>query len=204
VRFRGKDYLFAITREGIVYGFTKKGDPLKGFPVSLNVRPEGNWIFEKNDGREVLSLVSDDGVWIQLDLTGKIINKNNLVKSSAASRFSLVTTPDDHYVISRIDKNKMAVLDGRGNILFEKDNPGSNELFLTYFEAGRSRKLFGFTDPQQEFTYYFDENGQSVFSRPLENQQKPAIVFDKSGNIYFYGVNKSGIQSYRPARIGKR
>ena len=113
----------------------------------------------------------------------------------------MVSTHDNHYVISRIDKNKIAVLDGHGSVLFEMDNPGSNELFLTYFEVGRGRKLFGFTDPQQEFTYFFDSKGNSVFARPLENQQKPAIVNDKTGNIYFYGVNKNRIQSYRPTRL---
>src|SRR5258706_3850365 len=201
VRSRGKDYLFVITKEGVVYGFNKKGEPLKGFPVTLKIRPNGNFVFEKKDGREAITLVSEDGVWIQLDVTGKIVNKNNLLKSSAASRFSLASTPDDHYVISRIDKNKMAVLDGTGNVLFEKDNPGSNELYLTYFEVGRGQKLFGFTDPQQEFTYFFNENGHSVFPHPLENQKKPAIAIDKSGNTYFYGVNRNQIQSYKPARI---
>ena len=203
VRARGKDYLFAITKEGIVYGFTKRGEPLGGYPVNLKVRANGNWIIEKRDDRDVITLVSDDGVLIQMDLTGKIVNKSNLVKSSAASRFSLATTPDDHYVISRIDKNKIAVMDGRGNILFEKDNPGSTELFLTYFEGGRGRKLFAFTDPQQEFTYFFDEKGRSVFSRPLENQLKPVITFDKSGTVYFYAVNKSGIQTFKSV-IGNR
>jgi hypothetical protein len=204
VRSRGKDYLLAITQDGIVYGFTKKGERLDGFPLNLKVRPNGNWVLEKADDREVITLVSDDGVWIQLDLKGKIVNRNNLVKSSASSKFSLVTTSEGHYVISRIDKNKMAVLDGGGNIIFENDNPGSNELFLTYFEVGHGRKRFGFTDPQQEFSYFFDENGKSVFFRPLENQQKPAITIDKSGSIYFYGVNKDKIQSYKPARTGSR
>jgi len=203
VRAHGKDYLFAITKEGIVYGFTKRGEPLRGFPVNLKVRANGNWIIEKRDDRDVITLVSDEGVLIQMDLMGKIVSKSNLVKSSASSRFSLATTPDDHSVISRIDKNKIAVMDGRGNILFEKDNPGSTELFLTYFEGGRGRKLFAFTDPQQEFTYFFDEKGRSVFSRPLENQLKPVITFDKSGTVYFYAVNKSGIQTFKSV-IGNR
>src|SRR6185436_9241075 len=47
VRSRGKDYIFAITQNGIVYGFTKKGERMEGFPVNLKARPNGNWILEK-------------------------------------------------------------------------------------------------------------------------------------------------------------
>ena len=136
------------------------------------------------------------GVLMQIDLKGKMINKNNLIKSSAVSRFSLVASPDlDHFVISRIDQGKMAILNHRSEVIFEKENPGSNELFLTYFEAGRGR-LFGFTDPQQEFTYFFNEKGKSVFARPLENQGTPAIIAEKSAEIYFFCLNGNRIRRY--------
>ena len=200
VRTMGKDYLIAMTRNGMVYGFNRKGEPLNGFPVNLKWRPAGSWFFETANDQKVITVMSEDGVVVQIDLKGKIINEANLVKSSAASRFSLVTSPDlDNYVISRIDRGKMAVLNSKGEVIFEKENPGSDELFLTYFELAHGRKLFGFTDPQQEFTYFFDDMGRAVFSRPLENQQKPGIAIDKSGSIYFYSVNKNKIQRYQPA-----
>ena len=96
----------------------------------------------------------------------------------------------------------MAVLNSKGEVIFEKENPGSDELFLTYFELGRGRKLFGFTDPQQEFAYFFDEKGRSVFSRPLENQGAPTVIGEKSGEVYFYCVSKNRIRRYRHGLIG--
>lgn len=199
VRTMGKDYLIAITRDGMVHCFNRKGEPIHGFPVNLKLRPMGNWVFEKTGDLEVITVISDDGVVEQVDLRGEIISRTNLPKSSAASRFALAPLSDfDHYAISRIDKAKMAVLNNKGDVLFEKENPGSDELFLTYFATGRGRKLFCFTDPQQEFTYFFDETGKSVFSRPLESQGVPVIMSERSGEVSMYCVNKNKIQSYRP------
>ena len=201
VRAMGKDYLVAITRDGMLYCFNRKGESVNGFPVNLKLRPVGNWFFEMENDQGVITVIGEDGVVIQIDLKGKVVNKTNLVKSSAGSRFSLVTSLDlDHYVISRIDKGKIAVLNSKGEVVFEKENPGSDELFLTYFELARGRQFFGFTDPHQEFTYFFDRNGKSVFPGPLENQYRPAMTIDKSGNIYFYGVNKNRLQG-RQAQI---
>jgi hypothetical protein len=200
VRESGKDVLIAISREGAVYGFGRTGTPLGGFPVALKVRPSGNWFFENANGQKVITLVSDEGTWIQLDLKGKIVSKSNLVRASGSSRFSLVVTArDERYVISRIDKKQIAVLDQRGSPLFEKDNPGSDELALTPFLV-HGKMIYSFTDPQQEFSYFFDQKGKPIISQPLENQKKPVILNDKSGNIYFYAVNKNKIQLYQLER----
>ncbi len=199
VRARGKDYIVAITQEATLNVFNRRGEPVKGFPVNLPWKPGGDWVFEKLGNQEVITMVSEDGVMAQIDLKGNTISSNNLVKSLAVSTFALVPSPEgSSYVISRIDQNKLTVLNSRGEVIFESENPGAYEQYLSYFTLGRGRLLFAFTDPQQEFTYFFDEKGTPVFSQPLENREKPSILVEKSGDIYFFGVSKNKIRSYHP------
>ena len=106
--------------------------------------------------------------------------------------------------IRREFAGKLAVLNSKGEVILEKENPGSEEMFLTYFNLGGSRMYFGFTDPQQEFTYFFDQDGKSVFPSPLENQGVPTMIAQKSGDVYFYCVSKNKITYYRPGLKGNR
>lgn len=199
IKVRGKDYLVMVTREGRINALTRKGEIVPGFPVNLKVRPSGNWFVEFAGDRDLITVVSEDGLIIQVDLAGNIVKETSLPKASSTSKFSLVTTRDlGHYVFSRSDRRKIGVLDAAGNLIFETDDPGSEDLFLSYFELSRQRKIFSFTDPQQEFVYFFDAHGRSIFQRPLENSGDPEIIGDpSSGQMNFYCVRKNKIKSYR-------
>ncbi len=200
IRSRGVDYIFAVSEDGILYGFDKHGTVVPGYPVKLNVRPSGAWTIEQNNEHgDVITVIDREGLLVQADLKGRIVNRNNFVKSSASSSFYLSPADAGHYVVSRIDRNKIAALSGNGNVLFEIDNPGSKDITLTFFETA-GKQLYAFTDPQQEFTYFFGSGGRSIFSRPLENQLRPAVIADKAGTLFFYGVNQNSIRSYKPAK----
>lgn len=194
-RSNGKDYVIALADDGWVFAFNKNGKAADGFPVDLKIRPSGNWFVDKSHGVDLITLVSEDGVMVQLSFSGKVINKNNLVKSSPDSRFSL-SMSNGRGVISRVDKDRIAILQVSGEVLFERQNPGSGEAYVTYSEAEHGYRIFAFTDPLQEFTYFFNATGEPMMASPLENQGSPAILTDK-GNVYFYGANKNRIRSFR-------
>jgi hypothetical protein len=201
VRVLGKDFIVSVDAKGSVYAFARKGDLIRGFPVMLNLNCEGNWFFEKSEPtREgLLTVVSTDGTKVQVSLNGKTVSRENFVRSSADSKFSLITSSSlNDYVISRIDKKKIAVLGKRGEVIFEKENPGSESLSVRYLQFDSGQKVFCFMDEQQEFTYLFDEQGAPLVLHPLETTCTPSIVRDAKDGLTIFSPFRNQLKKVRP------
>jgi len=201
VRASGKDFIVCVDVRGSVYAFTRKGELIKGFPVVLDIKPQGDWYFETSgvSGEGLITLVSGDGTKVQVNLNGKTVTKENFVRSSADSKFSLVmSSAMDNYVISRVDGRRIAILGPKGETLLEKENAGSDDLVASFWEFGAGEKLFCFRDLQQDFFYVFSDLDSSLFRRPLETTVMPSVWKNPNNGLTFFTGYKNQLRKVTP------
>jgi hypothetical protein len=200
VRALGKDFIVCLDERGTVYAFNRKGDRIGGFPVKTGIQPQGGWIFEKLNATDegVITMVSRDGIKVQVNMSGKVVTRENFVRSSPDSKFSMLTSPGrPTYWVSRIDRARLSVLDEKGKVIFEKENPGSDHMEASCAELPSGR-FFLFYDGQQEFTYLFTGQGRPVFARPLEATQLPWVIQKQGGRIGVFVVYKNQVRKIAP------
>ncbi len=196
-RVLGKDYFIAISQNGKVSLMNRRGEMIRGFPLSLGVKPSGD--FSITIGNSIPSssftVVSTDGLKIQFGLDGNIVKKDVMLKKAASSRFSLVKSiGSESYVFFRVDPGKIALIDSEGNTLFEIENQGSLDWKLIYLENSTKDRFYCLYDQQQNFSYFFNPNGRLLLTQPLESTLLPTLHFDeKTKALSIYNVNNSSV-----------
>lgn len=191
-KVHGKDYLMSIDADGSIYSFTRKGEVRSNFPAEIGLTAYTGPLMKIKADNESFYSLSSDGKLIQFDITGKVTETTSLVKSSIDSRFSMASDlVKNSSVIGRIDKEKIAVLNFDGTTLFEVANPGSEKIFLTYFDLTPTLQVYCFWDRQQEFAYLYDRNGKLISERPFESSVSPLITQDKNDKRVTYTVYKN-------------
>ncbi|WP_339810140.1 hypothetical protein [uncultured Imperialibacter sp.] len=187
IRVRGQDFLVALQSNGIMRVFNRRAQPVAGFPVDFKA-PVNNPVFAEagsTNANSKLTTITDDGSIIQINLAGKVLQREQLYRPSAQSKFKLVPEASGNgYIFTRQDANRIAIVDQAGKVLFEKDYMSSGIASSQFYDFGGGRKLFIVNDPVQAFSYLYDEKGNLVNFRPAETMNEVAIVFYESQGLY--------------------
>ena len=162
----------ALQRDGILNVMNRRGNMYPGFPIDLKVdQASGIFLDIGNDFSATrLITISNEGEIIEVNLKGKILRREQLYKPSRESRFWLV--PDalkKTFVIFRQEYNKVSVLDLKGEVMFEYNISSSSDLTAQYYNFNVDNQFYIVLDPQQEFAYIFDQDGQAVSFEPIES-----------------------------------
>jgi len=196
-RILGKDYFIAIQDDGLVHIMNRRGESIKGFPLSLPIRPEGDYFFEngKNFSSSVFTVVSKGGMKVKFNLLGKIVDQEALLKDNANSQFSLLVSDDKRSSsFVRIDATKIAAFDARGKLLFQRENPGSETLLPHLFNFDSGKRIFSFTDIEQKLSYVWDEQGTSILLNPMETSHIPVLNYNqRNGELKIFWTHDNGI-----------
>ncbi len=188
----GKDYLISVDENGAIYSFTRKGEVRENFPVEVGLKSYNGLLHKAKANDEFFYGLSADGKLIRFDLSGKIIEITTLIKSSVDSKFTIATDlSKNSSVICRADKEKIAVFDFSGAILFEIANPGSEKIILTYFDLAPKTQVYCFWDSQQEFAYLYDQSGKLISGRPFESSVSPVVIHDRNDKKIVYSIYKN-------------
>jgi hypothetical protein len=192
VRVRGKDYLIAIGQDGTVYAKSRRGEDYPGFPLALG-QPCRSPAFVRlgsTPDETTLTLVTDGGELITVNLEGGITERTQLYRPSADARFTLGEDAlGKTFVLLRQDARSLGVLNQQGVLLFEKDffSPGalaSGRLVAQYYDFGAGHQVYALTDQVQGFTYLFDEQGQLVNGRPIESDFAVGLIRSEGSPAY--------------------
>lgn len=170
-RIRGKDYILAIRKDGHAYLSTRRGENIKGFPLDLEARPNGDFYLEAGNTLATTNFVciSKDGFRIRFNLEGKIMSRETLIKPSFETQFSLVAEQSGKsYVMLQQDTKKLTVLTEDGKEIFSNVFVGTNRAEVKYYDFGAGRIYFTVTDLEQELSFIYDEKGKLLNSTPLE------------------------------------
>ncbi len=196
-RIGGKDYFVAITEDGQLHVFNRRGDYEKGFPLAVTRDMSGDYFLEQGNtlANSAIYFVSANGVVQKLTLDGKMVNEN-LVRGNK-SVFLLVTTSGkaDFYFF-RIDLDKIAVFDRKNQLVFERQNPGSQNLKPAVFISTDKQTYFCLYDEEQNLSYFYNSTGNAVINRPLETTLLPVFEEDqKSKQVNVFSIYNNSITS---------
>jgi hypothetical protein len=194
-RIGGKDYFIVITENGQLHIFNRRGDYEKGFPLTITKNISGDYFVDAGSTLATSSIyfVSDDGIVQRLTLDGKPTNEN-LVRGSK-SIFSLISTwgKSDFYLF-RIDSDKIAIFDRNNQLVFERQNPGSQNLKPSAFKSPEGKAYFCFFDEEQKLSYFFNSSGNSIINRPIETTLMPLFeINQKTKQVSVFSIYNNSI-----------
>ncbi|QOI96009.1 MAG: hypothetical protein HRU69_00305 [Flammeovirgaceae bacterium] len=186
-RIQGKDYIVVFREDGQVLVMNRKGEPIKGFPLSLDFRPSGAFGFEagRNLAGSVFTCISKDGIKTRFTAEGKILTREPLVKSTVTDQFSLVEEKSGNgYIIVRQSAKRLTVFDDDGRELVANDYVGMNPVELHYYDFGSGRVFIALTDAEQNLTYVYDGSGNALLSAPV-NAGVSTMSWDGTAKLYY-------------------
>ena len=172
-RIRGKDYILALRKDGYAYLLTRRGEHVKGFPLNLEARPNGDVYLETGNTLTATNFVcvSRDGFRIRFNLSGKIMSRETLIKPSFETQFSLIAEQSGKsYVIVQQDTKKLTLLKEDGKEIFSNTFVGTNRAEIKYYDFGAGKIYFTITDLEQELSFIYDEKGALLNATPLEGR----------------------------------
>lgn len=187
LRVRGKDFIYAVQENGIVKVMTRRGEMYPGFPLVLGDKVKGPVFIEigANIAQTRFVTVTETGLLVQFNLEGKILNREQLYKPSAATTFRIIPGAlGKGFVILRQDMRRVAILNRRGETLFEKDYLSSEEMKAQYYFFGAENAIVAITDPVQSFTYIYDLSGNLINGQPMESDHEIGLLYYENTNSF--------------------
>ncbi|MBX2914968.1 MAG: hypothetical protein KF856_06800 [Cyclobacteriaceae bacterium] len=195
-RIGGKDYFLILSADGMVHVFNRRGDYEKGFPIKIDKNISGDYFFEPGNSllASALYFVSADGKVQKVGMDGKITT-DNLVRGNK-SKFILansVAGKSDAFFF-RIDIDKVAVFNKNGELVFERQNPGSQRLKPCVVKTSEGMTYFSLFDEEQNLSYFFNTTGDGIINRPIETTLPPLFeVNQKTKQVMVYSIYQNTI-----------
>jgi len=190
IRIRGKDCIIAVQENGIIHVLNRRGNAYPGFPLDLSGPTQGPLFIEEgtNFKGTNFTAITTQGMILKFDLDGLIKTKKQLVKPNKDTHYQLCIDPTNrHYVIKRQNANRLGILNSNGELIFEKDYLSSANLVVQYYQLGNDHSIYAITDPVQQFTYFYDQDGILVTSSPIESSSEVALKYienQKQHHVY--------------------
>jgi hypothetical protein len=190
IRIRGKDCIIAVQENGMIYIMNRRGNPYPGFPLDLTGPTQGPlFIKEGTDFAETqFTAITTQGLIVKFNLNGEVQSKKQLVKPSRDTHYQLCVDPiQRHYVIKRQNANRLGILNSKGEVIIEKDYLSSANLVVQYYLLGNDHSIYAVTDPVQQFTYFYNQDGILISSSPIESSGEIALMYfenQKQHNVY--------------------
>ena len=187
LRVRGQDIIVALQNDGTVNAFNRRGESKPGFPVKLDGRFDSDIHIKMgiNLSTTALSMVSTDGLLVEINLKGEILSAEQLYKPNQESSFNLVVDAlDKTYIIVRQDLNRLDLINSEGSEFLAKDYLNEGDLSIQYYNFSSINQLYVVTDIIQAFSYVYDASGTLVSSRPIDSQFDVSMMYYESTKTY--------------------
>jgi hypothetical protein len=185
---RGKDFIFAVRKDGWAYLMNRRGEDVKGFPLNLDSRPEGDYFLETGNALSSTHfvIVSRDGFRVKFNLEGKIISKETLIKPTIDTQFGLVRELNGKgYLIRRQDAKHLSLLNESLEEIVRCDYIGTSPSRIQYYDFGSGRVYATISDLSQELFFVYNGSGNLLTRIPMEGKGLE-IRLDESGKPKIY------------------
>ena len=181
VKVRGKDYIIGFLKDGRIDVVNRRGEGIKGFPLSLGseILTEGIVRSGNNNGKTNFYSIIENGKVIVSNLNSKIVSETNLLGKTAVS---LVENSEDVVAVSRDEGHVyFQNLGSNSNVTIEAD---FGERIYCQFYNISGKKLYVITDVGKEKTYLYDSEGVIVNKSDLNSNQEVSLLYSSSKNVY--------------------
>ena len=187
IRVRGGDCMVALQKNGVLNVMNRRSKMYPGFPIDLKINQvSGIFVDIGNDFNSTkLVTVSDEGEIVEVNLRGTVVRREQLYKPSRESKFWLVNDPQKKtYTIVRREYDKVSLLNGKGETIFQSNISASGEMLVQYYHFSSDNQVFVIIDVEQEFTYVFNEEGKSISFEPLETGKPIGLIYSTKTKEY--------------------
>lgn len=164
-RVRGRDAFVAVERTGKVSLLNRRGDMYNGFPQTFDLRFKGDVTLVKgpNFAGTNIALMGEEGMLLQINLEGEVVQEKQLFRPSTRSKYSMVSDVlETGFRIIRNDQNKIAFYNMKGEEEFEIDFENSGELNVEFYNFRNGKELYAVRDTQRNQLYLFNNEGEQV------------------------------------------
>jgi hypothetical protein len=186
-RLRGKDYIMAVRRDGNVFLINRRGETIKNFPVNIDGRPSGDYFVETGDtpANTFFVFVTRDGFRVKINLEGKIVSRETLLKTSPDAQFALIPElKSKSYLINRQEPRQLILSDEAGKQLLVNEYVGLNPVVVKYSDFGAGNIFVTITDKSQNLSFVYDKDGNLVTTPPLESDITQVTYSGNHPKIY--------------------
>ncbi|MCR9253914.1 MAG: hypothetical protein NXI20_26110, partial [bacterium] len=191
-RIRGKDIFVTIEESGKVNLLSRNGTAYKGFPILYQEPIDDNYVItaSSNFSRSILTMITKSGELTKYNLLGQLQYKEQLVKASGDSEFSILKDKNSiKFLILRQDDNKIAILERNGTERFSKSYLSEEPVQAQYYDFGPGQELIILRDTQQDYAYLYNGKGELLNNLPIETNQDLSVLFyEREGLFKVYKV----------------
>lgn len=170
-RIKGKDYIIACRKDGVVNLWTRRGEIIRKFPLDLQVEPVGDVFLERGNTLEdtYFVFISRDGFRIRVTPEGKIQSKETLLKTSIRSTFFLVTEKSGKtYLNVQQDERQATITDADGRKIVSIPVVGTVPGDVKHYDFGSGKAFITVRDGAQGLHYVYDGQGNLLTTPPVE------------------------------------
>lgn len=171
-RIKGKDFIIAVRKDGLVHLYNRRGELQKNFPLDLKATPMGDYFLEmgSNIANTSFVVVTRDGFKVRFSPEGKVQNRETLLRTSVGSQFGLkAENSDKSYLVWQHDNRQLTVSDAAGKKILVNDYVSLKNWDIKYYHYGGGKSFISLTDKTQELSYVFDGTGNLLTNPPLES-----------------------------------
>jgi len=155
--------------------------------VNINGRPTGDYFIESGNSpaNTLFVFITKDGFRVKLNLEGRIINRETLLKTSADAQFALVPErKNKSYLIKRQEPKQLILTDENGKQILQNDFVGLDPVKIDYVDFGGGSVIITITDVSQNLSFVYNKDGHLLTTPPLEseaitvgNEDAPVKIF---------------------------
>lgn len=164
-RVRGRDAFVVVERTGEVSLLNRRGEFYPGFPQTFDLRFKGDVSLVKgpNFAGTSIALIGQEGMLLEMNLEGKILQEKQLFRPTTRSVYSMVNDVlETGFRILRNDQNKIAFYDMLGQEVFEISFDNSGNLDAEYYNFRNGREIYVLRDRERNQLYLFNNKGQQI------------------------------------------
>jgi hypothetical protein len=193
----GNRSLLVTQRNGLIFLLKEDGLLRTGFPVDLLTRTESAFTWSQNaeTGQPELEGVTSYGELVRIDLSGKIIERRQLYRPEASSRFKTLFDQNSlDWLLVRTSNTKVAILSKEGNELFAIGNI-LPPYTVQYHFFGVDNRFISISSGG--YTSLFDMTGKRLGDRPIVSDLPVKLAYQPSYyKIFVFGRNEKKYQTW--------
>ncbi len=190
-RVRGRDAFVVVERTGEVSLLNRRGEFYSGFPKTFDLRFKGDVTLVKgpNFAGTNIALMGEEGMLLQINLEGKVVQEKQLFRPTTRSMYSMVSDVlETGFRIIRNDQNRIAFYDMSGEQEFEIDFDNSGELNVEFYNFRNGKELYAVRDIQRNQLYLFNNKGEQICP-VIPSSERISILYYQNLSEYEVFVN---------------
>jgi len=193
-RIRGRDFILAIRKDGLIHLYNRRGEMIRNFPLDIQGTPMGDYFLEigPDINSSYFVVITRDGYRVRFNPEGKIQNRETLLRAYVGSQFSLIAEKSSKsYLIAQHDTRQLTISDAFGKRILVSDYASQQGGTIKYYHYGGGKSFISLTDRVQALSYVFDGNGLLLTNPPLESTAIELRMTNSDQSYVFFIHDKS-------------